>query len=248
MIVAHRGASEDAPENTMQAFKLAWKQGADAIEGDFHLTKDGHIVCIHDDNTNRVSNKTVVVHESTLAELRTLDVGVNSVNHSNDNVIPTIEEVFATIPDQKSIYIEIKCDVEIIPTLLENIKTSGLKREQILFICFNHHVLQELKTKAPQYKVSWLCNFKKQEDGEITPSLETILRTLKLIQADGLSSNIDIPEPIIKAVKKQGYEWHVWTVDDPKNAQRSKKLGVNSITTNTPGYIRKNLIEQEKKL
>ena len=77
MIVAHRGASRDAPENTIPAFKLAWEQGADAIEGDFHLTKDGNIVCIHDGNTENVSNTNLVVRESTLAELRKLDVGAH---------------------------------------------------------------------------------------------------------------------------------------------------------------------------
>ena len=60
MIVAHRGSSYEAPENTLPAFRLAWEQGADAIEGDFHLTKDGQIVCIHDRDTERVSHTNVV--------------------------------------------------------------------------------------------------------------------------------------------------------------------------------------------
>jgi glycerophosphoryl diester phosphodiesterase len=59
MIVAHRGASRDAPQNTIPAFKLAWQQGADAIEADFHLTKDGHIVCIHDGNTKPSIRKAI---------------------------------------------------------------------------------------------------------------------------------------------------------------------------------------------
>jgi glycerophosphoryl diester phosphodiesterase len=74
-IVAHRGASADAPENTLPAFELAWKQGADAIEGDFHLTRDGKIVCIHDYDTQRVSGSKRVVKDSTLDELRALDAG-----------------------------------------------------------------------------------------------------------------------------------------------------------------------------
>ena len=57
LIVAHKGASRDAPENTIPAFRLAWNQEADAIEGDFHLTKDGHIVCVHDKTTRRVANE-----------------------------------------------------------------------------------------------------------------------------------------------------------------------------------------------
>lgn len=65
-IVAHRGASADAPENPLAAFRLAWKQGADVIEGDFYLTKDHRIVCIHDGDTQRVAGKHLVVAESTL--------------------------------------------------------------------------------------------------------------------------------------------------------------------------------------
>lgn len=243
MIVAHRGASRDAPENTIPAFKLAWEQGADAIEGDFRLTKDGHIVCIHDGNTENVSNTNLVVRESTLTELRALDVGEHRDEAFKGTGIPTIAEVFSTIPDQKTIYIEIKCGSEIIPILLEEIKTSNLRREQIVLICFNEKVLQELKAKAPKYKTLWLCCFEKQDTGEITPSLETALKTLELIQADGLSSNMAIPESLIEAVKKQGYEWHVWTVDDLKTVRRMKALGVKSITSNIPGYIRENLIE-----
>ena len=73
MIVAHRGASDDAPENTLEAFHLAWLQNADAIEGDFRLTKDEQIVCIHDEDTSRTCGKKLIVAESTYAELCQLD-------------------------------------------------------------------------------------------------------------------------------------------------------------------------------
>lgn len=244
LIVAHRGASRDAPENTMPAFKLAWKQGADAIEGDYHLTKDGQIVCIHDDHTKRVSNANLIVRNTTLAKLRGVDVGSHYGEAFKEITNPTIEEVFSTIPDRKTIYIDIKCGREIIPPLLEVIKKSGLKKEQIVVICFNKKVLQEMKTKAPQYKAYWLCSFEKNKDGETKPSLEAVLKTMKLIQADGLSSNISIPEPLIEAIGKHGYEWHVWTVDDLKTSKRVKALGAKSITTNMPGVIKEHLVKQ----
>jgi len=239
MIVAHRGASRDAPENTIQAFRLAWRQGADAIEADCRLTKDDQIVCIHDRNTSRVSNTNLVVRKSSFAELRALDVGAHRGAAFKDIVIPTIAEVFSTIPDQKIIYVEIKCGPEIIPALLEEIKKSGLKSEQIVVISFDAKVLQELKAKAPQYSVFWLCKFKKRIAGAIGPTLETVLKTLALIRADGLSSNSAIPEPFIEAIEKQGYEWHVWTVDDLKTATRMKALGAKSITSNAPGHIKR---------
>lgn len=244
MIVAHRGASLDAPQNTVPAFKLAWEQGADAIEADFHLTRDCHIVCIHDDNTKKVTNTHLVVNQSTLADLQELDVGVQSGQTFKGTRIPTIAEVFSTIPEQKTIYIEVKCGVEIIPVLLNEIEKSGLTEEQIVVISFSEKVLQELKVQAPKYRTSWLCSFKKEKSGEIKPSSETVLSTLKRIQANGLSSNTNVPESIIETVFKQGYQWHVWTVDDPKTAKRMQALGAKSITTNVPRVIRQHLVEQ----
>jgi len=238
LIVAHRGASRDAPGNTIPAFQLAWKQGADAIEADFHLSKDGEIVCFHDADTERVAGTQLVVRQSTLAELKQLDVGATHGVAFNGTRIPTIAEVFATIPEGKMIFIEVKCGAEIIPTLLNEIDQSGLTQEQIVVISFNKQVIQQLKIKAPQYKASWLCSFKKQETGEITPSLATVLKTLKQIQADGLSSNTAVPASVIEAVSQQGYEWHVWTINDLNTARRMLALGVLSITTDVPGTMR----------
>jgi glycerophosphoryl diester phosphodiesterase len=238
LIVAHRGASRDAPGNTLPAFQLAWKQGADAIEGDFHLSKDGEIVCFHDADTKRVAGTQLVVRQSTLAELKQLDVGATHGVAFNGTRIPTIAEVFATIPQGKKIFIEVKCGAEIIPTLLNEIDQSGLTQEQIVVISFNKQVIQQLKIKAPQYKASWLCSFNKQETGEITPALATVLKTLKQIQADGLSSNTAVPASVIEAVSQQGYEWHVWTINDLKTARRMQALGVLSITTDVPGTMK----------
>ena len=238
LIVAHRGASRDAPENTIPAFQLAWEQGADAIEADFHLSKDGEIVCFHDADTERVAGTQLVVRQSTLAELKQLDVGATHGVAFNGTRIPTIAEVFATIPQGKKIFIEVKCGAEIIPTLLNEIDQSGLTQEQIVVISFNKQVIQQLKIKAPQYKASWLCSFNKQETGEITPALATVLKTLKQIQADGLSSNTAVPASVIEAVSQQGYEWHVWTINDLNTARRMQALGVLSITTDVPGSMR----------
>ena len=238
LIVAHRGASRDAPQNTIPAFQLAWKQGADAIEADFHLSKDGEIVCFHDADTERVAGTQLVVRQSTLAELKQLDVGATHGVAFNGTRIPTIAEVFATIPEGKMIFIEVKCGAEIIPKLLNEIDQSGLTQEQIVVISFNKQVIQQLKIKAPQYKASWLCSFNKQETGEITPALATVLKTLKQIQADGLSSNTAVPASVIEAVSQQGYEWHVWTINDLNTARRMLALGVLSITTDVPGTMR----------
>jgi len=242
MIVAHRGASRDAPENTLPAFRLAWEQGADAIEGDFHQTKDGKIVCIHDEETARVASMNLVVSKSTLEELRKLDVGAYRGKGFTGSAIPTIAEVFATIPEKKKIFIEIRCDESIIPNLVNEIEESGLQREQVVVISFRAEVIHALKTRAPQYKALWLCGLNEDRFGELTPSLKTILETLRQIKADGLSSSDNVNESFVKCIMGEGYEYHVWTVDEVKTARRFEGWGASSITTNIPGYIKKKLV------
>lgn len=237
-IVAHRGASKDAPENTRPAFKLAWEQGADAIEGDFYLTKDGRIVCIHDANTERVAGTNLVIATSSFAELRSLDVGRWKGERYQGTVIPSAEEVFALVPAGKGIYVEIKCGPEIVPEILKILKRSGLKDQQVTFICFKKEVIHELKRVAPQFRAFWLCSLKRDKEQNITPTIEQALATLREIKADGFSSSLrDLSDDYVKGIIAAGFEWHVWTVDDPEAAKRCVRLGAKSITTNVPGEI-----------
>jgi glycerophosphoryl diester phosphodiesterase len=237
MIVAHRGASHDAPENTIPAFELAWKQGADAIEGDFHLTKDGHIVCIHDEDTHRVAGKKCIVKESTLQELRQLDVGHHRGAPFLGTVIPTFQEVLATVPPRKKIYIEVKCGAAIVPKLVEEMRRSPLKPEQMILISFHQDVVQAWKTAVPQQQAYWLLSYKANKPALMQQSANDILETMRKIRADGLSTNAAIPPQIVRSVQQQGLAWHVWTVDDPAVAQRMKAQGARSITTNQPAAL-----------
>ena len=241
MIVAHRGASHDAPENTLPAFELAWKQGADAIEGDFLLTKDNQIVCFHDGSTKRLAERNMAVRGSTLEELRELDVGSWKHEKFKGTKIPTIAEVLATIPKGRKIFVEVKCGPEIIPYLVKEIGQSKLKTEQVVLICFKHEVVKAFKQVMPKNKAYWLSSFKKDKEGVWEPSLETVLATLKDTKADGLDSHKDIPGSAARKIMKEGYEWHAWTVNDVATAKKLKALGIHSITTDRPGMIKGSL-------
>jgi len=242
MIIAHRGASEDAPENTIAAFELAWRQGADGIEGDFHLTGDGHIVCIHDKDTERVSGEKLLIRESTLQELRPLDVGAWHDETYRGERIPTLAEVFSTVPEDKVIYIEVKSGPEIIPALLEEIDNSGLRLEQIVVISFDKDVIKGLKAKAPQFKAYWLSSLERHKiTGMVTPNPAAVLEILKDIRADGVSTNGNADESFVGSILNRGYEHHVWTIDDVDIARKFKEWGSLSITTNIPGVMKKRL-------
>jgi len=101
-IVAHRGASFDAPENTVAAIKLAWEQKADASEFDVYLSKDGKIVVIHDATTKRTAGDDMKVALTNLDELRKLDVGKWKNAKFAGEKIPTLEEMLATVPSGKA--------------------------------------------------------------------------------------------------------------------------------------------------
>ena len=206
--VAHRGASADAPENTIAAFKSAWQQGADVIEGDFQLTSDGQIVCIHDADTLRVSGARLVVKESTLAELRQLDMGWHFQDQSFSEKIPTIGQVFATIPENKQILIEIKCGIEILPVLMQQIQRSNLDLSQIGVIAFDQEVIKRCKLIEPRLIALWLNDFNKIND------IDFIVSTLLDIKADGLLSNDIAADQLRDSVTRQGLIYNLWVTDD----------------------------------
>ena len=234
MIVAHRGASKDAPENTLEAFRLAWLQNADAIEGDFRLTKDGQIVCMHDENTLRTCGEKLIVSESSYSELCRLDASFQFDNIPSQSV-PLLSDVFKTVSDNKAVYIEVKCGPEIVPALITAIINSNLRKEQISIIAFDDSVVKALKSVAPHIKANLLY------DVALPVDISELLDRLKNTKADGLSSNNINSKELINAIIQASFEYHSWTVDDSKTAKKLLEWGVNSITTNRPGYLRQQL-------
>lgn len=238
LILAHRGASSQAPENTLAAFELAWRQGADGIEGDFRLTRDGHVVCIHDSNTKRTTGANLVVADSTLAELRALDAGSWKGAAFAGTQMPTIGEVLDTVPTGKKIFLEVKSGPETVPALRQALAESGLEDDQVVVISFDAEVLKELKRVAPQYTTSWLVNFREKKDGTRKPSYAAVLATLSEIRADGVSFGKGLTDAsFLDRLAQEGLQRHVWTVDEQDIAERFRGLGVQSITTNVPQPI-----------
>ena len=247
LIVAHRGASYDAPENTIAAFRLAWRQEADAVEGDFYVTKDQHIVCIHDESTKRVSPSHTELHvaKSTLAELRSLDVGKWKDPKFQGERIPTFKEVLQTIPNGKLIFVEIKCGPEILPILKRQLTDSKLEPHQVTILCFNKDVVSQAREMMPQYKSNWLTAYDQDgNDGDWRPSRENVITTLKRSGATGLGTqaNFDVlNRSFVKEVRTLRKEFHVWTVNEMADARSLQVLGVDSITTDRPAFIREAL-------
>ena len=247
-IVAHRGASYDAPENTLPAFVLAWKQGADAIEGDFFLTRDGKIICTHDKTTERLTggkdNRKVA--ECTFDELRQLDVGSWKGEEWKDVRMPSLDEVLATIPSGKKLLIEIKCGPEIVPALKEAV--GDWPPEQLRIISFNADVIAACRRELPAINAFWLTSYKEEPEGsgQWRPTVDSVMETLRETQASGLDCNAHetVDKALVERLRAAKLEFHVWTVDEPGVALRFTALGVDSITTNRPEWLRQQLADQ----
>jgi glycerophosphoryl diester phosphodiesterase len=247
LIVAHRGASFDAPENTLRAFRLGWEQGADAIEADFHLTRDGQIACMHDPTTGRTGDTELKIGECTLEQLRKLDVGLHRGTQFAGERIPTLAEVLATVPKGGKVFLELKSGPAIVGAVRTELYRTQFLLSQLMIISFDSAVLAEAKRRLPQVKTSWLCGFHGLRGGpggrHWTPSIEEILKVLHDCRADGLDCNAHecVDRQFVGKLREAGKEFHAWTVDLPATARRFADLGVDSITTNCPGAIRASL-------
>ena len=251
LIIAHRGASGEAPENTMDAFKLAWELGADGIEGDFHLTRDGHIVAIHDKDTNKVTkgkNK-LIVKKTNLQELQKIDVGSWKNEKYFKARIPTLEEVIDSLPMGKKFFIEIKCGTEIMKPLIHVINLKVTERpelkENISFISFDINVVRSCRSEWPEIEANYLESYKKiKEISKWTPSENEVFQFLKLSLASGLGSQANkevLKQSFIERLRQNQLSFHCWTINDIETARHFRDLGVDSITTDFPKRIRDGL-------
>ena len=247
MIVGHRGAAYDAPENTIASFNLAWQQGADGIEGDFYLTADKQVVCIHDADTQRIAGVRHVVEQTSLELLRTLDVGGWKGRAYRGEKIPTLAEVLATVPAGKRMVIELKSGPEIVPFLTKEIERTSPPRDSLLIIAFDDKTIADCKQFMPDIRAHWLTGFKTDPAGETTPAAATICQVVQECGADGVGMAGDrrtIDRKFIDTLQAGGCrEFHVWTIDDIADAEYFDSLGAIGITTNRPGFILAGLAE-----
>lgn len=239
-VIAHRGASHDAPENTVAAFQEAWRQNADAAELDVYLTKDGKLIVIHDANTKRTTGHDGKVADMTLADLRKLDAGRWKGERFAGQRLPTLEEMLATAPAGKKVYVEVKCGPEAVPELVRVLKASKLSAGQTPVISFNAAVIAAVKKARPEVPAYWLVGLGKRKDGKV-PTAKELIAKAKEIRADGLdlSAAAALDAAFVKEVRAAGLKLYVWTVNDAKVARRMADLGVDGITTDRPGWLRK---------
>ena len=234
-IIAHRGASYDAPENTLASVQLGWQQ-ADLVEIDIHLTRDSKIVVMHDGNTKRTAGVDKNITDQTLAELRQLDVGKWKDPRFAGEKIPTLDEVIEAMPSGKRLVIEVKCGSEIIPALKQTLANSRKSSEQFVIIAFSQPTIKELKKAFPQIRMYWLSGFSPDTH---MPTVEELIWQAKDADVEGvnIAYNGPIDASFVQQVKAAGLDCYVWTVDSPEDARRLIAAGIDGITTNRPAWL-----------
>ena len=223
-IIAHRGASTNAPENTIEAFQLAFDQGADGVELDVMLSRDGHIVVFHDKKLERTTNGAGLVRNKTLAELRSLDAG-------NGQKISTLKEVLDLFGGRFMINIELRNYFSLFDDL--PIKVAQLVREyafenSVMVSSFNPFNLPRYHAADPNTHLGLLTLPKQAK--------KWIWRLFKFDALHPYFSDVD--QVLVSALHARNRKVNVWEVDDPQEIQRLASLGVDSIITNVPQYAR----------
>jgi len=241
-VIAHRGASASAPENTISAFELAVQQGADAFELDVRVTRDGAAVVIHDQTLDRTTDLTGLVRARTLAELRAADAGYRfsldreqSFPFRHKKVrIPTLAEVLWAFPSMP-VMIEVKE-----PEAQEAVQRALLEGDAVERCVLASEHLGALETfrEAP-----FSC-------GAAGPEISALYRGVllrrpprecgyRLLSVPLRWHGLPVPtRAFVRAARAVGAPVHVWTVNDAATARRLWARGVAGIVTNVPEVIR----------
>ncbi len=227
---AHRGLSGEYPENTMLAFRKAYESGCEGIELDVHLSKDGHLIVIHDESVDRTTDKTGFVKDFLLAELKSMNAGTA---HSFER-IPSFEEYCMWVQDLPLITnIEIKTNRYYYPDIEKNVilmvKRFHLEKK-VLVSSFNHASLWKVKTMDPNIQCAMLVNSK----GIGNAGSYAKAMGMEAFHPDGTT----LTEEVVKDCHIHGIKVNVWTVDDMALMKRVIGWGVDGIITNFCDVVR----------
>lgn len=238
-IVAHRGASAEAPENTLAAFRRAWELGAESCELDVRVTRDGHVVVIHDDNTKRTSGGTadLVVADATLAQLRALDVGAWKGARYRGETIPTLAEALDATPPGRMLFVEIKtsaADADVIARTV--LAADPRKRTATLALqAYDPDALAAVAERLPGVEAYWTVDAPTDERGQLLPYPTDLVRAAAERRFTGLAvDQRGADDRFVAAVAAAGLVLDVWTVNDAGGILAWREKGARWIETDHP--------------
>ncbi len=231
IIFAHRGASAYAPENTLAAFELALRQGADAIELDTKLTADGQVVVIHDQTLDRTTPKSGKVRDHSLAEIRKLDAGSHfDIAFKGENV-PTLEEVLKAVGQLTFVNIEIANYASVtdeLPYKVANLVKKFHLGHRVIFSSFNPLALIRARKILPETPIGLLAF--PGNPGWFARSWPGNLLGYQSIHPEYR----DVTPSLVKAAHRRKKFVFVYTVNQAEEMLRLFQLGVDGIFTDDP--------------
>ncbi|HEV8367893.1 MAG TPA: glycerophosphodiester phosphodiesterase family protein [Pyrinomonadaceae bacterium] len=248
LIIGHRGASAIAPENTIAAFRLALAAGADGVEFDVRLTRDGIPVVIHDDNLKRTGSLPQTVASLSLAELKQVDVGSwfnrtqkRSTSDFSGEKIPTLEEVFELFESTDAVlYLEMKSDAiqrdQLAAVCCESLRERSFK-VRVIVECFDLTGLEAVKRIDPEIKTAALFDFP-QLPSWLVHSGRRMIQQALAAGADEIALHQRLAsQQVVETAKAAGLKVVVWTVDDKVWVKRAQSCGIDALITNDPGLM-----------
>ncbi len=239
MVLAHRGASGEAPENTLEAFDLAVKQGAHGVELDVHISRDGQIIVAHDETIDRVSNGSGRIADMTLGELKRYNYN-KTRPACKTGTLPTLEEVFALLkPTGMHINVELKNSVIDYPDLEK--KCIGLAArmgmtDRVLYSSFNHYSLLRVKAVDPAIRCGMLY-------GTVLIAPWTYAKTHGMDALHPHFPALAVDADLVKKSHELGVLVNPWTVNEEADIRGMFEAGADYVITNYPGRARKVLAD-----
>lgn len=230
LIIAHRGASAYAPENTLPAFALAVEMNAYGVELDVHLTKDGKIAVIHDGEISRVSDGEGKVRDMTLDELNEYNFAAKFPGGEKFGkvALPTLDEVYELLaPSGLYVNVEIKANGrDFVRQVCDCAAAHGM-RERVIYSSFNHWNLTDILEYDSEAFVAPLYGAE-----IVKPADYAALFGARAIHPH-YAQILSHPEIVARA-EELGVRVHPWTVDDPEVIRRLCELNIGAIITNKP--------------
>lgn len=231
LVIAHRGASKEAPENTLPAFQRALELGADGVELDIHPTKEGVLVVTHDEHTHRLTGVPGRVNQMTLPELKALDFGSHFSSKFQGEKIPTLEEVFDLLKGKMTIDVEIK-SLNIRGDGREQALVSLIRKwnmtDQVVVSSFNIFALRRMAKLSPEIRRGYLF-YEKQFGPSRRGGWAFYIKPYSFNISHTLLRN-----GMVERIHKKGFQCWVWTVNEEPQMRRFIGEKVDAIITDDP--------------
>jgi glycerophosphoryl diester phosphodiesterase len=234
LVIAHRGASADAPESTIAAFELALEQGADGIQLDLHLSRDGELVVIHDFTLERTSDGAGAVRALTVRELKRLDIGRWRGRRWRGQRVQTLQEVLERFRDRTRFWIDVKGGADLYAGIEERVVAMVEIYDVLqgaLVQSYDREALARIRGMNREIKLGALLG------GQ---PLEPILDAPGAVQA--VSPGLDrLSREAVAGILGAGLECYAGTANEPAQMDRLVEWGVNGVITDRPGLLRARL-------